>query len=72
MDVAPQDSLDDFPRALGQEIVKLWGHLPQDIQCRLFEQTISSQLAVFLHDRHPRTNATLKAPAIPEPDSLGG
>ena len=79
MDAAAHDTPDEFSRALGQEIVKMWAHLPQDVQCRLFEQTIASpgeklrpQLAVFLHNCHPRTAATVRARAIPEPDSLGG
>ena len=79
MDIASHDAPDDFSRALGQSIVKMWGHLPQTVQCRLFEQTVASQgeklrpqLAVYLHDCHPRTAATLRARAIPEPDSLGG
>ena len=72
-------ALDDFSRALGQSIVKMWGHLPHDVQFHLFEQTIAThgeglrpQLAVFLHDCHPRTAAALRARAMPEPDSLGG
>jgi hypothetical protein len=56
----------------------MWGLLPADIQQRLFEEATSqgantrSQLAIFLHDKHPRTCASLKANAIVEPDSLGG
>jgi hypothetical protein len=79
MDVALHDASDDFSGALGQSIVKMWGHLPHDVQHHLFEQTVASQgerlrprLAVFLHDCHPRTAATMRARAIPEPDSLGG
>jgi hypothetical protein len=30
------------------------------------------QLAIFLHDTHPRTCAAIQARAMPEPDSLGG
>ena len=63
---------------LGEAVVKLWGLLPPDIQHRLFEEAAShaaetrSQLAVFLHDKHPRTCASIKAGAMIEPDSLGG
>jgi hypothetical protein len=35
------------------------------------EQT-RPQLAVFLHERHSRTCASIKARALLEPDSLGG
>jgi len=30
------------------------------------------QLAAFLHDSHARTSNSIKARAMPEPDSLGG
>ena len=65
-------------QALGEAVVRLWGILPPDIQHRLFEEAVShaaktrSQLAVFLHDKHPRTCASIKAGAMIEPDSLGG
>ena len=65
-------------QALGEAVVKLWGLLPPDIQHHLFEEAAShgaemrSQLAVFLHDKHPRTCASIKASAMIEPDSLGG
>ena len=65
-------------QALGEAVVRLWGLLPPDIQHRLFEEAVShavetrSQLAVFLHDKHPRTCASIKASAMIEPDSLGG
>jgi hypothetical protein len=79
MDIAPHDTPDDFSRALGQAIIKMWGQLPHDVQFHLFEQTVASQgerlrpqLAIFLHGCHPRTAATIRARAIPEPDSLGG
>ncbi len=50
-----------------QAVIKAWGELPQDVQQRLFEdavvaghhterdESLREQLAVFLHDRHPRT-----------------
>jgi hypothetical protein len=65
-------------QALGEAVVRLWGILPPDVQHRLFEEAVShaaktrSQLAVFLHDKHPRTGASIKASAMIEPDSLGG
>jgi hypothetical protein len=65
-------------QALGEAVVRLWGLLPPDVQHHLFEEATSheaetrSRLAVFLHERHPRTCASLKADAMIEPDSLGG
>lgn len=70
-------------RALGDAVVKLWSRLPQEIQHDLFEAAVASQgaevrtetrsqLASFLHDKHARTCASIKASAILEPDSLGG
>ncbi len=58
---------DRFALALGQAVVRIWGELPQDVQQQLFEnaviaghhgerdESLREQLAVFLHDRHPRT-----------------
>lgn len=68
----------ELSRALGDAVVRLWGMLPPDIQHHLFEEATShrvetrSQLALFLHSRHPRTCASVKAQAVIEPDSLGG
>ncbi|MEA3028560.1 MAG: hypothetical protein QOF91_3845 [Alphaproteobacteria bacterium] len=70
-------------RALGEAVIKVWSRLPQEVQHNLFEEAIvsqgvehgaeiRSQLATFLHDKHPRTCASLKANAMIEPDSLGG
>ena len=56
-----------FTLALGQAVIGVWAELPPDIQQRLFEhavvaghhserdESLREQLAVFLHDRHPRT-----------------
>ena len=75
----PYETLNhDFSRALGEAVVRLWALLPPDVQHHLFEEAAShrtekrSQLAVFLHGKHPRTHAALKAHAMIEPDSLGG
>ena len=53
---------EQFTSALGEAVVRVWSRLPQDVQHHLFEhavtsrgESIRSQLAVFLHDRHPRT-----------------
>jgi flagellar motor switch protein FliG len=74
---------EQLSRALGEAVVRIWSHLPQEIQHNLFEEAIASQgveqapqtrsqLATFLHDKHPRTCASIKANAMIEPDSLGG
>ena len=69
---------DQLSRALGEAVVRIWGLLPPEVQQHLFEEATShgaetrSQLAMFLHDKHPRTCASLKASAMIEPDSLGG
>jgi hypothetical protein len=64
---------------LGRAASKIWSNLPQEVQHQLFEEAISSQgeemrqqLAIFLHRKHFRTTDSIKAGAIPEPDSLGG
>lgn len=56
-----------YALALGQAVIRSWGDLPQEIQQKLFEdavvaghhterdESLREQLAVFLHDRHPRT-----------------
>lgn len=53
--------------ALGQAVIDIWGDLPRDIQELIFgravlaghqterDESFREQLAVFLHDRHPRT-----------------
>ncbi len=65
-------------QALGEAVVRIWGLLPPDVQQHLFEEATShgaetrTQLALFLHGKHPRTCDSLKAHAMIEPDSLGG
>jgi hypothetical protein len=56
-----------FALALGEAVIKRWGDLDQDVQRLLFEaavvaghqseadESLREQLAVFLHERHPRT-----------------
>jgi hypothetical protein len=53
--------------ALGQAVISVWGELPKDVQHKLFEaavmaghhserdEALREQMAVFLHDQHPRT-----------------
>ena len=62
-----QDTTQRFAVALGQAVIRSWGGLPQDVQQRIFEEAVVAghhgerdealreELAVFLHDRHPRT-----------------
>jgi hypothetical protein len=67
-------------RALGEAVIRIWSNLPQDVQNHLFQEAVTSQgesirsqLAVFLHDKHSRTGDPLGKPReMPEPDSLGG
>jgi RecJ-like exonuclease len=77
--VNPHLNAERFCRALGDAVVKIWSQLPPGIQHDLFEVAIAgqgnevrSQLAMYLHDKHPRTCASIKARAMIEPDSLGG
>lgn len=49
-----------FAGLLGRAALKVWADLPRDAQERLFaaavdEGAIATDLAEFLHDRHPRT-----------------
>ena len=55
------ESNEQFGRLLGQAALALWPDLPRDVQERLFEtavpadDVVRNNLAVFLHERHPRT-----------------
>lgn len=50
-----------FALLAGRAALQLWPDLPRDVQERLFEtavprdEQVRHNLAVFLHDRHPRT-----------------
>jgi hypothetical protein len=71
---------DQLTRALGDAVIRIWSNLPQDVQNHLFQEAVSSQgesirsqLAIFLHDKHSRTSDPLGNPReMPEPDSHGG
>src|SRR5260370_37817899 len=71
---------EQLTRALGEAVIRMWCNLPQDVQNHLFQEAVTSQgesirpqLAVFLHDKHPRTSNPLGEPReMMEPDSLGG
>ena len=51
----------EFERLLGNAALRLWPDLPRDVQEKLFETAvpldpaIRNRLAIFLHDRHPKT-----------------
>ena len=50
-----------FSQMIGLGALRLWPDLPREIQERLFEETVRGdeqlrhQLAVYLHEHHPRT-----------------
>jgi hypothetical protein len=49
-----------FASLLGHAALKVWPDLPRDAQEQLFaaavdDGVIANSLAIFLHDRHPRT-----------------
>jgi hypothetical protein len=76
----PSATVDQLTRALGEAVIRTWSNLPQDVQNHLFQEAVTSQgesirsqLAVFLHDKHSRTADPLGNPRdTTEPDSLGG
>ena len=79
MDELSGEAKEQIFRALGESVVRIWSNLPHDVQQHLFEEAVLSQsesmrpqLAVFLHEKHLRTSDSVKARAIPEPDSKGG
>jgi hypothetical protein len=71
---------DQLTRAIGAAVIRIWSNLPQDVQDHLFKEAVASQgesirsqLAIFLHDKHSRTADPLGNPReMKEPDSLGG
>jgi hypothetical protein len=50
-----------FAQIIGLAALHLWPDLPRDMQERLFEyavapdESLRHQLAIYLHDHHPRT-----------------
>jgi hypothetical protein len=71
MDVIAHDTSEQLSRALGDAVVRIWGRLPPDLQNRLFKEAVTSQdekmrprLAIYLHEKHPRTCAAVKAAAL--------
>jgi hypothetical protein len=71
---------EQLTRALGEAVIRIWSNLPQEVQNHLFQEAVTSQgesirsqLAVFLHDKHSRTADPSGNPRqATEPDSLGG
>ncbi len=53
----------DLTTMLGQAVKRAWGSLPRDVQELLFEEALEGdaegevreQLALLLHEHHPRT-----------------
>jgi hypothetical protein len=80
--MSPTDptTIAQLTRALGEAVIRIRSNLPQDVQNHLFQEAVSSQgesirsqLAVFLHDKHSRTSDPLgNRRDMKEPDSLGG
>jgi hypothetical protein len=54
-------TVSELERLLGNAALRLWPDLPRDVQEKLFETAvpldpaIRNRLAIFLHDRHPKT-----------------
>ncbi len=67
---------EQITRALGEAVIRIWSNLPQEVQNHLFQEAVTSQgesirsqLAVFLHDKHSRTADPLGDPRqATEPD----
>jgi|SRR3981081_975004 hypothetical protein len=59
-------NLGEFERLLGHATLRLWSKLPREVQEKLFETAvpldpmIRNRLAIFLHDRQPRTTHPAK------------
>ena len=55
------ENLREFEQLLGLAALRFWPELPREVQEKLFETAVPldpmvrNRLAIFLHDRHPRT-----------------
>jgi hypothetical protein len=64
------ESPSEFEQMLGHAALRLWSELPREVQEKLFETAvpldpvIRNRLAIFLHDRHPRTAHPPKPPQL--------
>jgi len=68
------ESLDsNFVELLGIAVAKCWGDFPQEIQQKIYEAAVAAgcgddndlfreQLAVYLHNHHPRTGRATSMP----------
>ena len=77
MKTAVDDPIREAETMLGQAALRVWGDLPRDGQELLFESAVRENdhmrrlLAIFLHDRHPKTyhppkpDITTSTPAVP-------
>ncbi len=71
MQTAIDDPIEEAETLLGQAALRIWADLPRSAQELLFESAVENAdhmrrlLAVFLHDRHPRTFHPIK-PAYQE------
>jgi hypothetical protein len=61
-----KDDGTQFTHILGKAALRLWPDLPRDVQERLFEEVVAGDdtlrhgLALYLHNRHPRTAHPVK------------
>jgi len=59
-----------FAHVIGEAALRIWPNLPRDIQEGLFEDAVGAdpslrqQLAMYLHDHHPRTAHPPKPTAL--------
>lgn len=64
------DNTPRFRAVIGQAALELWPYLPRDVQEQLFERGVGVdgglryQLAVYLHEHHPRTAHPPKPTAL--------
>lgn len=78
MQTAIDDPIEEAETLLGQAALRIWSDLPREAQEMLFESAVENAdhmrklLAVFLHNRHPRTvhptNPSVTAP--PSDDAI--
>ena len=59
-----------FEHKVGRAALKIWSKLSRDLQEQLFEdavggdETLRHELAIYLHDHHPRTAHPSKPTAV--------
>jgi hypothetical protein len=44
MDAIAQEISEQLPRALGEAVFRIWGHLPHAVQSHLFEDVVTHTL----------------------------